>query len=101
MIVNRWQAPIMPNIDEMKQILEREGLEPIVETIEPDRKIVDHRHPFAEIRMIIEGEMIFSVAGNQMLLRPGDRIEVPSNTRHSHQAQGRTPCQCLVAQRIA
>lgn len=101
MIVTRWQAPMMPSIEEMKLILEREGLEPALEIVEPDHKISDHRHPFAEIRMIVQGEMIFSVAGNQMLLRAGDRIEVPSNTRHSHSTQGRMVCQCLVAQRIA
>lgn len=100
MIVTRWQAPIMPALEEMKQILEREGLECSIEVADPERKMGDHRHPFTEIRVVLSGQMIFSIAGNQMLLRPGDRVEVPSNTRHSHYAQGGSPCECLVAQRV-
>jgi gentisate 1,2-dioxygenase len=101
MIVTRWQAPILPNTEEMTQIMLREGLDPLLEVVEPNRKMPDHRHPFTEIRVLLKGEMIFSVAGNQMLLRAGDRIEVPPNTRHAHHAQGQTACECLVAQRVA
>lgn len=101
MIVTRWQAPILPNTEEMTQIMVREGLDPLLEVVEPNRKMPDHRHPFTEIRVLLKGEMIFSVAGNQMLLRAGDRIEVPPNTRHAHHAQGQTACECLVAQRVS
>lgn len=99
MIITRWQAPIVPNKQQIHMILESEGLEPFDETYEPQMKVHDHRHPFAEVRVIIEGEMIFNISGNQFVLRPGDRLEIPANTKHSHTAQGTHNCICVCAQR--
>lgn len=99
MIITRWQAPIVPSKQQLHMILESEGLEPFDETYEPQGKVQDHRHPFAEVRIIASGEMIFNVSGNQFVLRPGDRLEIPANTKHSHVAQGSDPCVCVCAQR--
>ncbi|MFP5518663.1 MAG: cupin domain-containing protein, partial [Bdellovibrionia bacterium] len=67
------------------------------ERFEPQLKVKEHRHPFCEVRMVISGELLFSVAGNQFLLRAGDRIEIPANTRHSHSNQ--EDCLCICAHR--
>lgn len=99
MIITRWQAPIIPNKAQAHLILESEDLEPYEETYEPQMKVNDHRHPFAEVRIVVTGEMIFNISGNQFVLRPGDRVEIPANTRHSHIAQGNHPCLCVCAQR--
>lgn len=99
MIITRWQAPLVPNKEQVYMILESEGLEPFDELYAPQTKIPDHRHPFAEVRIIVSGEMIFNVSGNQFVLRPGDRLEIPANTKHSHVSQGATPCLCVCAQR--
>ncbi|NUN07519.1 MAG: cupin domain-containing protein [Bdellovibrio sp.] len=99
MIITRWQAPIVPSKQQLHIILESEGLEPFDETYQPQEKVQDHRHPFAEVRIIVAGEMIFNVSGNQFVLRPGDRLEIPANTKHSHVAQGTTDCVCVCAQR--
>lgn len=99
MIITRWQAPVVPSKEQIHIILESEGLEPFDESYEPQVKIQDHRHPFTEVRVIISGEMIFNISGNQFVLRPGDRVEIPANTKHSHIAQGLQPCVCVCAQR--
>ena len=99
MIITRWQAPIVPSKQQIHMILESEGLEPSDEVYAPQMKVHDHRHPFAEVRVIVEGEMIFNISGNQFVLRPGDRLEIPANTKHSHIAQGATNCVCVCAQR--
>ena len=99
MIITRWQAPIVPSKQKLHIILESEGLEPFDEIYQPQEKVQDHRHPFAEVRIIVAGEMIFNVSGNQFVLRPGDRLEIPANTKHSHVAQGTTDCVCVCAQR--
>ncbi|MGZ3772471.1 MAG: cupin domain-containing protein [Pseudobdellovibrionaceae bacterium] len=99
MIITRWQAPIVPNKEQIHNILQSEGLEPYDEIYEPQTKVPEHRHPFAEIRIIASGEMIFNISGNQFVLRPGDRVEIPANTKHSHIAQGFEPCVCVCAQR--
>lgn len=99
MIITRWQAPIVPSKAQVHMILESEGLEPFEETYDPQTKIPDHRHPFAEVRVIVAGEMLFNISGNQFVLRPGDRVEIPANTKHAHTSHGSTPCVCVCAQR--
>ena len=92
MIVRRWQAALLPTIDQIKMIFQSEGLSPMEEIYEPLSLIKEHRHPFDEVRMIVKGEIIYNVAGNQLLLRSGDRIEIPSNTRHETKVSGDEPC---------
>lgn len=92
MIIARWQAPQQPTLEQVKMLFEMENLEPSEEKLEPQTKIKEHRHPFSEVRMIVSGEMIFNIAGNQFVLRSGDRLEIPSNTKHSYSAHGSVPC---------
>lgn len=99
MIITRWQAPIIPSREQVYMILESEGLEPYEEIYEPQTKVPDHRHPFAEVRIIVSGEMLFNISGNQFVLRPGDRVEIPANTKHAHTAHGTVPCVCICALR--
>lgn len=99
MIITRWQAPITPSRNQIQMILESEGLDPYDEIYEPQVKISEHRHPFCEVRVVVSGEMLFNISGNQFLLRPGDRVEIPGNTKHSHTAQGGAPCICVCALR--
>jgi quercetin dioxygenase-like cupin family protein len=99
MIVLRWQAPVLPTPEQIKMIFEGEGLEATEETFPPKSVIADHRHPFDEVRMVVSGAMFLNIAGNQLLLRAGDRIEIPANTRHSKSTDGDQSCVSLVASR--
>lgn len=99
MVVTRWQAPIIPSVEQIKMIFVNEGLEPIEELFPKESKVKEHRHPFDEIRMVVNGELMVNVSGNKLLLRAGDRIEIPSNTRHEYGAHGQEDCLCVIAQR--
>lgn len=99
MIIYRWQAKLLPNQDQARSIFLAEELRPWEETLEPNDTVGDHRHPFDEVRMVVSGELLLNIAGNQVLLRPGDRIIIPSNTKHSKSVHGDAPCVCLVAQK--
>ena len=99
MIVTRWQAPLTPTKQQIQLIMAGEGLEPYEEIYNPQTKVKEHRHPFCEVRVIAAGEMLFNISGNQFILRPGDRVEIPANTKHSHSAQGSEPCICICAHR--
>ena len=92
MIVNRWQAPILPVKEQIENIFEREGLRHFEEIYQPGQKIKTHIHPFDEVRMLVKGSMLINIAGNRLLLRSGDKIIIPSNTRHSKEVQGEEPC---------
>jgi len=100
MLITRWQAPLLPNTEQFLMMLDQEGLEGVVEDFSPGMKISDHRHPFTEVRVVLEGELLFNVAGNQFLLRAGDRLEIPSNTKHWFQCHGQVPSKSLCAQRV-
>lgn len=99
MLITRWQAPVTPTKSQIHMILEDEGLEPFEETYAEKEKISEHRHPFCEVRIVAEGELLFNISGTQFLLRPGDRVEIPANTKHSHVPQGERPCVCVCARR--
>ena len=99
MIIHRWQAKILPNQEQARGIFLAEELRPWEEVLEPGDHIRDHRHPFDEIRMVLSGELLLNIAGNQVLLRAGDRIMIPSNTKHAKSVHGDERCVCLVAQR--
>ena len=100
MLITRWQAPIVPAQEQISKMLEAEGLRPYIEIIEKRTEIKDHRHPFDEVRMVASGQMLLNVAGNQLLLRPGDKIVVPSNTRHSKRVDANEDCICVCGQRL-
>lgn len=99
MLVTRWQAPMVPNFQQMQMMFEAEGLTPYEEAIPPQTTIADHRHPFDEVRMVAKGQLLLDIAGNRLLLRPGDKIVIPSNTRHSKRNDGDAPCVCVCAQK--
>jgi quercetin dioxygenase-like cupin family protein len=99
MIVTRWQASVLPTAEQVKMIFEAEGLEPQEEVFPQATVLTDHRHPFDEVRMVVAGALFLNVSGNQVLLRPGDRIEIPANTRHSKSVEGSEPCVSVFARR--
>lgn len=80
-------------------IFQAEGLTPTEEILPPKTVIPDHRHPFDEVRMVVSGTLFMNISGNQLLLRSGDRIDIPANTRHSKSSEGGEPCVCMVANR--
>lgn len=100
MLIHRWQAPQIPSPAQMKILFESEGLEPFEDVLEPGQQVIDHRHPFDEVRMVAEGELLLEILGTRMLLREGDKITIPANTRHSKQASGEVPCVCICAYQI-
>lgn len=97
MLISRWQAPILPTRQQMALMLESEGLEPQEDTIVTGSQVMDQRHPFDEVRIVVSGQLRLDIAGNRLLLRAGDRILIPANTRHSKQADGEEACICLYA----
>jgi quercetin dioxygenase-like cupin family protein len=99
MIVQRWEAPVTPSQKQVERFYATEGLEYFEEAYPPQQSVLEHRHPFCEVRTILSGEMQFNVAGNRFVLRAGDRVEIPANTRHQHTVQGESPCVCLVGYR--
>lgn len=100
MLINRWQAELVPDLSRMKMMFEAEGMEPFEDTLEAGQTITDHRHPFDEVRMVAKGEMLLDILGTRMLLREGDKITIPANTRHTKKAEGDKPCICVCGYQV-
>ena len=100
MIIERWQAPLIPDKKLIYILFKREGLEPYEEVLQPKEEIKLHRHPFDEVRMILSGELKLDISGNKLLLRAGDKITIPSNTKHSKTVDAAEACVCICAQKI-
>lgn len=97
MIIHRWQGHKTLNLEEIKKcyhILEDQDFRE--EKYPATSLIKDHTHNLLEIRIICSGELLCNVAGNQILLRPGDKIEIPANTRHSYANNQKEDCISLV-----
>lgn len=77
-----------------------EGLEPQEVKIQPQQEFKDIRHPFDEVLMVASGQLILDIAGNKLLLREGDKIVIPSNTKHSKQVSGDQDCIFVKAQKV-
>ena len=99
MIIKRWLAPIKPSENQIKSFFERENLEYFKETFQAGDEVTDHRHPFDEVRMIVNGELFYNIAGTKLLLREGDKIVIPSNTRHSKKVKSSKECVSICAYR--
>lgn len=100
MLLNRWTHPDEPQPQLLKLMLINEGLTPEVETLSAHAVLKEHRHPFDEIRVILQGNLILDIGGNQLLLKAGDRIDIPANTKHSKTVHGGSACISLVARRL-
>jgi quercetin dioxygenase-like cupin family protein len=100
MKIIRWRADRKPTREEVEKMFTDEGLEFVGEDLPESSEVKDHRHPFDEIRMIIAGALRYNVAGNEFILREGDRLELPSNTRHRTKVEPGSDCISIFAHRI-
>jgi len=100
MKITRWRADRKPTADEIRSMLEEEGLELTIESYPPHSAVKEHTHPFDEIRMVAQGTIRYNVAGNEFLLREGDRLDLPSNTRHWTKVEGDHECVSILAYRV-
>lgn len=97
MIIHRWQGDKTLSQEEIKKCYQIKPDQDFSEEVfSHGQTIKDHFHTFLEIRIICEGELLCNIAGNQILLRTGDKIEIPANTRHSYSNNYKQDCKSLV-----
>jgi quercetin dioxygenase-like cupin family protein len=54
--------------------------------VEPGAAVPEHDHPHEQVVNMLEGELALTVAGEEMLLRPGDVVVIPGDVRHAARA---------------
>ncbi len=77
-----WNKPRLPTEAELKQQLAKEGLKPYIEVMERDEASEVHKHRYNETRVLVSGKIEFSAEGRTYSLKPGDRVDLSSNTAH-------------------
>ena len=71
------------NCDEVVRILTQEGCVNIFEWSDPPGSEYGwHSHPHDEVRWVLKGSILIGTDDGDLLLNPGDRLNVAANTRH-------------------
>lgn len=50
--------------------------------IEPHAVVEEHQHPHEQVGMLLSGQAVFYIGGEEKTLRAGDLYRIPGNTRH-------------------
>ena len=51
----------------------------------------EHTHPNEQVAVCLEGEIIFTVNGEETLLHAGEFIHIPASAPHAERNEGKTP----------
>jgi quercetin dioxygenase-like cupin family protein len=111
--VTHWPANAgQVTINKIRARLEQEGLMPYRFDMMPGDVYGDHAHPDAEIRWVVSGRMRVKVregarptgqepvsAGEEIILEPGDRLDLAANVVHSADVFGDEAVVTLCASR--
>lgn len=84
MKITRWTAQLDPNKEIISKLFQAEGLDYMEFNVESGKKKANLRTTMREIIQVVEGELIFNLSGTQFVLRPGDKLEMASNTLYSY-----------------
>jgi quercetin dioxygenase-like cupin family protein len=86
-----------PTLDELKRILETEGLESELYSDRPGTKYGRHKHDFDDFIVMVQGQMKLWTEKAAYHLKPGDRLDLPKNTVHWAEMIGKEEVKYLSA----
>ena len=55
-----------------------------------------HQHEGAELIYVLRGQLVVSIAGDDVVLNEGDAMYFDSGAPHSYRREGRSPCSAIV-----
>ncbi len=65
-------------------------------TLEPGGRIPEHRHDSIEHeQVVLEGEMVLTLDGEENTVRAGDAVFIPAGVAHSYENRGTVPVRFL------
>jgi quercetin dioxygenase-like cupin family protein len=82
--VTPWQQESKPSEAAIRRVLAEEGLQPYSWSNGPHDIYGVHDHSYHKVIYVVEGSITFVLPdlGQRLLLREGDRLELPPRTRH-------------------
>ena len=97
MEVITWKKSKKPGLGELKELLEKEGVESVLYSDRPGVKYGRHKHDFDDFIIIVSGQMKLATDEHEWILKPGDRLDIPANTIHRAEVLGHHDVQYLSA----
>lgn len=101
MRLTRWNRETQPSLEALRSALTGEGLT-ISEWADPSGTVYPvHTHEYPEVRVVVHGHLRVGLpeTGEEFVLAPGDRLDLPANTPHWADVNGHGPVVYLSASR--
>ncbi len=101
MKLKRWDKDKPPTTGELENMLRQERLDFYRWSDNPGVIYPWHTHPHPEVRWIISGSIKMGLKGGQeIILNPGDRLDLPANTEQWAEVVISVPVVYLCASKI-
>jgi quercetin dioxygenase-like cupin family protein len=83
--VRKWPDDPAPDEEEIRKILDAEGLRPYRWSNSPGDVYSAHSHTFHKVIYVVKGSIIFGLPnlGDEIQLHPGDRLDLPAGVTHN------------------
>lgn len=81
--VEAWPEQLAPSEQSIGEKFRSEGLSPSRWSNGPGDRYAAHSHSYHKVLYCVRGEIVFTIDGNDVPLVPGDRLEIPPQTKHS------------------
>lgn len=102
MRLTRWNRETPPSLEALRSALTGEGLT-ISEWADPVGTVYPvHMHEYPEVRVVVHGQLRVGLpeTGEEFVLAPGDRLDLPANTPHWADVNGHGAVVYLSASRL-
>jgi quercetin dioxygenase-like cupin family protein len=93
MQLTRWNKETAPSLETLRSALTGEGLI-VTDWTDPAGTVYPvHAHDYAEVRVVVRGLLRVGLpeTGEEFILGPGDRLDLPANSPHWADVSGHGP----------
>jgi len=98
MKLQKWEKDTPPSSKELENALRNEGFNFYRWSDNPGVTYPWHTHPDPEVRWVISGSIKMGLRDDkEVVLNPGDRLDLPANTEHWAVVVSRVPVVYLCA----
>ena len=83
--LTRWHGAQHPSRQNITRQMQQEGLRPYAWSIGPNCRITARSNGYTKVMYCVEGsiELFLPDVSQSIVLRPGDRVDIPPRVRHS------------------
>ncbi len=84
MRLTRWNKETVPSLEALRTALTGEGFQTSEWADPPGTVYPVHTHGYPEVRWVVHGHLRigFPESGEEFILKPGDRLDVPADAPH-------------------